>query len=374
MTLEKGVRPDSRNSAASPHTVPTVPLKLMDLFAGCGAMTRGFLDTGDFEPIFAVEMDPDAAATYAANFGSSHVHVGPIQEVERFPSADVVIGGPPCQGFSALNRLGVGFERRSLWTEYLRALDDARPAVWVMENVPQLLTSPEYELFAREAEERGYRVQGLVLNAADFGVPQRRRRTIAIGTLYGSPMFPEPTHGPPELLPLGRRPWRTFRDVAADLPAVPDGRAWHRSRNPRPQSVRRYRAVPENGGDRFQMQANLDRDGLGVLVPACWRNKPTGTTDVFGRLWWDRPALTVRTEFYKPEKGRYLHPSADRPITVREAARLMSFPDDFVLPEEQSMTSIARQVGNAVPPLLARRVAEAVSEGVASERELAVAA
>ena len=83
----------------------------------------------------------------------------------------------------------------------------------------------------------------------------------------------------------------------------------------------------------------LDREGLGDLVPHCWRKKPTGTTDVFGRLWWDRPASTIRTEFYKPEKGRYLHPTAHRPITVREAARCMTFPDDFVLPEHQSMTS-----------------------------------
>ena len=89
-------------------------------------------------------------------------------------------------------------------------------------------------------------------------------------------------------------------------------------------------------GNRFQMQENLDRAGLGALVPACWRNKPTGTTDVFGRLWWDRPAFTIRTEFYKPEKGRYLHPSEHRPITVREAARCMSMPDDFLLPGRAS--------------------------------------
>ena len=139
-------------------------------------------------------------------------------------------------------------------------------------------------------------------------------------------------------------------------------RDWHNPRNPRPESVRRYKAVPRDGGDRFQMQRNLDRAGLGDLVPACWRNKPTGTTDVFGRLWWDRPAYTIRTEFYKPEKGRYLHPSAHRPITVREAARCMSFEDDFVLPAGPVDDVDRRQVGNAVPPLLARRIAEAVGE------------
>jgi len=108
------------------------------------------------------------------------------------------------------------------------------------------------------------------------------------------------------------------------------------------------------------MQRNLDRAGLGDLVPTCWRNKPSGTTDVFGRLWWDKPSFTIRTEFYKPEKGRYLHPSEHRPITVREAARCMSFGDEFVFPVHQSMTSVAKQIGNAVPPLLAQAVAEAV--------------
>jgi len=109
------------------------------------------------------------------------------------------------------------------------------------------------------------------------------------------------------------------------------------------------------------MQENLDREDLGHLVPPCFRRKPTGTTDVFGRLWWDRPAVTIRTEFHKPEKGRYLHPSEDRPITLREGARCMSFPDDFVFPAVQSMTSVARQIGNAVPPLFAQRIAEALA-------------
>ena len=118
------------------------------------------------------------------------------------------------------------------------------------------------------------------------------------------------------------------------------------------------------------MQRNLDSANLGHLVPRCWRDKPTGTTDVFGRLWWDRPAVTIRTEFYKPEKGRYLHPSAHRPITVREAARCMSFPDDFVFPDHQRMVSVRRQIGNAVPPLLARNLALALADALDdSQRE-----
>jgi DNA (cytosine-5)-methyltransferase 1 len=124
------------------------------------------------------------------------------------------------------------------------------------------------------------------------------------------------------------------------------------------------------------MQEALDRDGLGHLVPACWRKHRRGSYDVFGRLWWDRPATTIRTEFYKPEKGRYLHPAENRAITVREAARLMSLPDDFVLPDEQAMTAVARQIGNAVPPVLARHLGCAIAGALArsSERQRAHAA
>jgi DNA (cytosine-5)-methyltransferase 1 len=335
--------------------------RLMDLFAGCGGMTRGFVDTDRFEPVFAVEMDKDAATTYGANFGQQHVFAGKIEDVEDFPEADVVIGGPPCQGFSPLNRAGVGFERRLLWRQYLRALDQARATGFVMENVPELLTSPEYLEFYEKAESRGFTIIGAPLNAADFGVPQRRRRAIVIGSRLGRPEWPTQTHSSPDTPMLGTKPWRTFRDAVEGLPLEPDGQNWHNPRNPRPSSIARYQAVPHDGGNRFQMQENLDRAGLAHLVPSCWRNKPTGTTDVFGRLWWDRPAYTIRTEFFKPEKGRYLHPTADRPITLREAARCMSFEDDFVFPFEQAMTSVGKQIGNAVPPVLAKRIAQALA-------------
>jgi DNA (cytosine-5)-methyltransferase 1 len=333
--------------------------ELIDLFAGCGGMTRGFLDSGRFSSVFAVELDADAAATYRENFGD-HVAAVPIEDVAKFPSADIVIGGPPCQGFSPLNREVVGFERRGLWREYLRALEQVDPEAFVMENVPELLASAEYAEFKVQAEKLGFTVDEDILNAADYGVPQRRRRAIAIGVKNGGAPWPEATHAEPGTS-SPKPPWVSFRTAVAGLPLRPDGKRWHRARNPRPFSVRRYKAVPRDGGNRFQMQKNLDRAELGHLVPRCWREKPTGTTDVFGRLWWDKPAFTIRTEFYKPEKGRYLHPSAHRPITVREAARCMSFDDEFVFPEHQAMTSVARQIGNAVPPLLARRIAEAVA-------------
>jgi DNA (cytosine-5)-methyltransferase 1 len=324
---------------------------LVDLFAGSGGMTLGFEQTGRFRSVLAVELDQAATETYRRNFGN-HVIAGPIEQVEDFPPCDVLIGGPPCQGFSPLNMLGVGLERRTLWREYLRALEQGCPLAFVMENVPELLRSAEYHAFCDAARKFGYMVEGRILNAADYGVPQRRRRAIVIGSRVGAPRWPEQTHFAPSAVALGGEWWRTFRDAVAGLPLNPSGQQWHRPRDPRPVSLERYRTIPGEGEGRFELAARRPD-----ITPACWLRKKSGSTDVFGRLWWDRPAYTIRTEFYKPEKGRYLHPSEHRPITVREAARCMSFPDSFEFPDEQPMTTVAKQVGNAVPPLLARALA-----------------
>jgi len=349
-------------------------LTLIDLFAGCGGMTRGFVDSGAFEPVFAVEFDSDAAETYERNFGP-HVFrrpggsPGAVEDVPSFPAANVVIGGPPCQGFSPLNMLGVGLERRGLWREYLRALEESAPLVFVMENVPELLRSGEYAAFKASAQRLGFTVEADVLNAADYGVPQTRKRAIVIGSRVGRPTWPAQTHFAPGRAPAADMAWRTFRSAVerpTPLPLTPSNQDWHNARNPRPISVERYRTIPNEGEGRFDL-AERRPD----ITPACWLRKKSGSTDVFGRLWWDRPAFTIRTEFYKPEKGRYLHPSEHRPITVREAARCQTFPDDFVLPETQPMTSVAMQIGNAVPPLLARQIAETVADHIRSSFRVA---
>jgi DNA (cytosine-5)-methyltransferase 1 len=353
-----GTRPADRRVARRAN--PT-SLRFIDLFAGCGGLALGFSREG-FRPVGAVEWNADAAETYRANIDET-IEVADIGEVVDWPRADIVVGGPPCQGFSQLGNRDPKDLRNRLWREYVRALDESGADMFVMENVPQLLRSAQFELFRKEVGKRGFVVSSRVLCAADFGVPQTRHRAIVLGSRLGLPLFPEQTHG---LLSRRHKPHVTVRQAFTKpsiLPEVPHGANWHVARpNVRPTSIARYRAVPKDGGNRFQMQANLENAGHGDLVPDCWRRKPTGTTDVFGRLWWDRPALTVRTEFFKPEKGRYLHPSADRSITIREAARLQSFPDSFVFPSSQSMVSVAKQIGNAVPPLLGAAVARAVLE------------
>jgi DNA (cytosine-5)-methyltransferase 1 len=209
-------------------------------------------------------------------------------------------------------------------------------------------------------------------------VAQTRRRAFIVGCKFFDPaqVFPPlKTHFDPRkgavqtsflqegsngYLP-GAVKWRTVRDSIADLPP-PEGTEIHDvappldlhfGRSPTPKSLARYQAIPEEGMNRFDLQKRAPE-----LTPDCWIRKKSGGTDLFGRLWWDRPAFTIRTEFFKPEKGRYLHPEQHRPLTHREAARLQSFPDEFVF--TGSKIAIARQIGNAVPPLLAARVADVV--------------
>ena len=129
----------------------------------------------------------------------------------------------------------------------------------------------------------------------------------------------------------------------------------HFGRTPTDVSLRRYKAIPEEGMNRFDLHRIAPE-----ITPECWKRKKSGGTDLFGRLWWDKPSVTIRTEFFKPEKGRYLHPVKHRPITHREAARIQSFPDSFKF--TGSKIEIAKQIGNAVPPLLAAQVAGCVEQ------------
>jgi DNA (cytosine-5)-methyltransferase 1 len=353
---------------------------VIDLFAGCGGMTQGFLNMG-FRPALAVEWELAAAATYASNFGEDHVFWGDIAELPSaaVPEADVVIGGPPCQGFSNLGTRDPDDPRNKLWREYVRVVSHARPKIFVIENVDRFRSSHEFGLLVEEVESgtlQDYTIEVGILNAADFGVPQRRRRTIVVGSRVGQPELPIPRFSQDG---TGDQAWRTVRHALSGVPFdtdttdLPDSQVeffgqsvpgafkaqdLHLGRNPRPLSLQRYDVIPPGGG-RFDLPDKL--------MPDCWRNKPSGTTDVMGRMRWDAPSLTIRTEFFKPEKGQYLHPEwskespstrVNRPITHWEAARLQGFPDDFTWCGKK--IEIARQIGNAVPVGLGEAVASAV--------------
>jgi DNA (cytosine-5)-methyltransferase 1 len=350
-------------------------LRLIDLFSGAGGLTLGFteLSSHDFVSVWANDIDKDAVATYNRNFGP-HCVLGDIESLLKdpqieIPQADVVIGGPPCQGFSLLNRDRENDARKQMWRPYMDVVERSNAQVFVIENVPQILDSAEFEEISIRAEALGFTMSSKKLCAADYGVPQLRWRAFIIGCRFADPSTvfpPKPTHCDPKLYGLievleGVQKWRTVRDAIADL-QPPEGTEMaeteppldlHFKRQPTEMSLKRYRAIPNEGMNRFDLQRIVPE-----LTPPCWIKKKSGGTDLFGRLWWDRPAFTIRTEFFKPEKGRYLHPVQDRPITHREAARFQSFPDHFKF--VGSKISVARQIGNAVPPLLADNVAKCV--------------
>jgi len=343
-------------------------LRLIDLFSGAGGMSLGFSDPrfcGGFTPVLAIDNAQAAVKTHELNFAGRAIcaNIEEWLENEEVPAADVVIGGPPCQGFSLLNKKRDGDARRALWEPFIEIADRSGARVFVMENVAELYRSPERSLIEAKARQHGFQTHACILNSADYGAPQTRKRTIILGWREANdiPNFPPlPSHAEPSKK-TNLPPWRTVRDVIADLPK-PRGTEigtgapldLHFGRTPTPMSIQRYKAVPL-GGNRFDLQKNRPD-----ITPDCWVRKTSGGTDLFGRLWWDRPSVTIRTEFYKPEKGRYLHPDQDRPITHREAARMMGFPDDFKF--YGTKVEVARQIGNAVPPHLAGALARTVTQ------------
>lgn len=361
-----------QSSAPRRPRSPRPTYRVLDLFAGAGGLTAGFKQAGGrFRSVRAVELDLAAAASYFRTFGDV-VYAGPIDEWLReddVPSVDVVVGGPPCQGFSTLNKGEAEDGRNTLWQEYVETVAEAKPRYFVLENVPQFLKSPQFALFEAATHRGGkledYGFRASILNAADYGAPQARKRVIAIGWHRDLPPLgaPSPTH-------VGRhvtvrealrdvRPLVTDVDLpqlrtefsGVEMPGAFKTTDLHVTRNYTSLSRARFATVP-TGGNRFDIPHDL-------LSP-CWRRHHSGSADVMGRLHLDKPSVTIRTEFFKPEKGRYLHPTEDRAITHYEAALLQGFD-----PEHQwvgSKVSIARQIGNAVPI----RLGEAIGKHIAN--------
>ncbi|MGY1813285.1 DNA cytosine methyltransferase [Blastococcus sp. SYSU D00820] len=360
---------------------------LLDLFAGCGGLTRGFLDQGTFTSVGAVEFDRAAAATYAANFDATaqHTYAGDIAGYTDVPQSDVVIGGPPCQGFSALGRRDPADARNQLWREFVRVVRESGARMFVFENVDRFAKTPEFQLLRESASEvgelAGFDTQVFRLNAADFGTPQRRVRTIVVGSRIGPVSRPRQTHAK---TPVGSlRPWIGLREAflgGAVLLEPGVRKTWlpesslvfqghevpgsfklgdlHVTRKYDLTSETRYAHIRPGKG-RFDLPEELQYP--------CWKRHTRGASDVLGRLTWDEPAVTIRTEFFRPEKGRFLHPQwenggeqVNRALTHAEAAVVQGFDDRHVWCG--SKAEIARQIGNAVPPPLARAIADVVAQ------------
>lgn len=359
------------------QSVSKPKLRVVDLFAGCGGLTLGFHRAG-FGSVAAVEHNRFAAATYGANFSDTHVFCGDIKEWAegKLPEADVIIGGPPCQGFSNLNRKSkkAPDDRNDLWSAYVDVVAKIQPKIFLLENVDRFFTSAQLESLRDEQMPGGrlenYKIDAAIVRATDFGAAQLRKRTIVIGTRDDISQLRVPKGRVKKIRTVRKALKKVNQKVPTTDIQLPAGRVkqdpdgamagpfktseLHLTRNYEDKSIERFEHIRE-GGNRFNLPD--------YLKSPCWIKHKSGAGDVMGRLHWDRPSVTIRTEFFKPEKGRYLHPEENRAITHREAALLQGFPEDFKW--YGSKVEIARQIGNAVPVELATALASRIAKHLA---------
>lgn len=372
----------------SPVVEGKMVYSVVDLFSGAGGLSSGFRAVESkvgkqlFKTLLAVEVEADPAATFSENFPEAtvlHRDVRDVVHERSIPECDVVLGGPPCQGFSRLGKGDPAGLYNDLWRSYAQAIDQSLPKFFVMENVPQFLNSPQRQLFEEELSGgllRDYVISPVrIINCADFGVAQNRKRMVILGARRDQPTlsYPAPSSDPPstvrdsfeglnpQVVEVELPPRFTYFN-GQKRPGPFESRELHLGRRYSDLSLERFKHISVPGGNRFDLPDKLKSP--------CWKRHNSGNTDVMGRLYLDRPSVTIRTEFFKPEKGRYLHPTENRAITHFEAIRLMGFPDDYLW--VGSKTSIARQIGNAVPPPFAKAVGEVVA-GLLNRSSVALA-
>jgi len=315
--------------------------RVIELFSGVGLFGFAFRQEG-FQLGAAYERDRIAASTYARNVGRG-VKVCDLAELRPEGRADVLISGPPCQGYSSLGRRDPDDPRNCLALvvpEWARALC---AKVVVVENVALFLKSAVWRRIREKFERAGYESFFWVINAADVGAPQRRVRSFTVFSKAGRPN-----------LEAFCRPGRsTVREAFAGLPPFPRRDIQHFALPRSEFALQRIRLVPE-GGDIRDVARKAQH-----LVPPSWFRTRGKIIDIWGRMRWDDTAPTIRTGFLNPSRGRFLHPEEDRPISFREGARLQMVPDEFQF--EGTPVQMARQIGNGVPVGVGRCMARAIS-------------
>jgi len=317
-------------------------LTAVDLFAGAGLFSYAFAREG-FSITRAVEIDRSAAATYARNLGA-HVEVTDIRAIRPSGRCDALIAAPPCQGYSTLGKRRADDPRNFLSLEVIRWAKVLRPKIVVIENVAAFLQSPVWQQLARGLRRIGYDVDASVCDAYEFGVPQLRLRSFTFASRVGIPT------------PKPRRLRLNVRDAFDGLPSRPDGKNFHIAPTPSAIALSRMKLIPP-GGDKRDVMRRAPQ-----LAAESWWRLGCNVTDAWGRMEWDTPCNTLRTDIQNASKGRYIHPDQHRVISLREAARIHSIPDSWTF--EGYAAHIARQIGNSVPPGLGRAVARAVRESL----------
>ena len=340
----------------------------IDLCCGAGGLTNGLRRAG-WDVVAGIDVDDAVGPTYRRNNPTSrfvHADLRRItdQDVRALasgvPSRELLLAGcAPCQAFSK-QRGRSGLQRRSdatlLW-EFGRLVVALRPRAVLMENVPGIAAVPGFSAFRRfirTLHDCGYDYVHRVLNASDFGVPQHRRRRVLVAVLDVPAFLPEPVSA------RGGDRHATVRSAIAGFPAIDAGEAHpdipnHRAALLSPLNLQRIKATPADGGSR----RNWDRQ----LVLHCHLPQDRGFSDVYGRMWWDRVAPTLTSRCNSLSNGRFGHPEQDRAISLREAAALQTFSDDYAF--SGSMNAIARWIGNAVPVTLAESLGAAVMQAAA---------
>lgn len=345
-------------------------LTMIDLFAGVGGLSLGFERVG-FKVVLANEYDASIAEAYIRNRNKPNMIVEDIRKLpvhETFGSykgkVTVVVGGPPCQGYSQKGkRKTIHDERNFLFRYFVDVVREVEPEYFVMENVPNLLTN-EGGYFKRELvslfNEIGYTVNADVLCASDYGVPQDRRRAFIIGKRGGE----QPVAMPPK-----KSKKTTIWDAISDLNYLESGEG---------AEEQEYRKDPQSGYQRMLrkgsklLTGHISTKHSKIALERMAMIPPRGgkeylppehlTKSIYSGTWVrmdaDDVSVTITTRFDTPASGRFTHPYLNRAITVREAARIQSFPDSFRF--YGTKTSQMKQVGNAVPPLLAQAVAETI--------------
>ena len=325
----------------------------VDIFSGLGGLSLGLRRAG-FTVIGAVECEPLAAAAYAINHPDTRLIQLDIRLLTprrlmrtlglRKGDLDLLAGCPPCQGFSSLRTLqgsrDIKDERNDLIATFGQFVQAILPRTILMENVPGLVDDRRFTKLVRLLKQLGYRDPTVgVLDAAQYAVPQRRRRMLLMASRVGPVTFPKPAQTK-----------KTVRDAIAGLPLP--GRSGDPAHDRLPHHNERVveliGAIPCDGGSRIDL-------GPDRQLPCHRRMK--GFRDVYGRMTWDDVAPTITGGCINPSKGRFLHPDQDRAITLREAAMLQSFPRSYVVPMVRGLNPAAVLVGNAFPPEFARRQA-----------------
>jgi DNA (cytosine-5)-methyltransferase 1 len=325
-------------------------IKVLDLFCGCGGSSLGFKlaaeELGLYPEIIGIDIDRDACTTFQKNrVGQAiiaDVRFAPLRIRKKL--FDVIIGCPPCQGFTKMRRRpDLKDPRNELVETFTELTKSFLPEYIVFENVPQIQRSHYYQKLIECLKECGYKFESKVMNAADYGVPQRRKRLILVASRNGKPSLPKP---------IQRRV--SVREAIGDLPPLRAGEAHptipnHMCMKHTDKVLARIKAIPKNGGSRSALPAELQLQ--------CHK-KIRGYSDVYGRMRWDDVAPTLTSGCTNPSKGRFIHPEQDRAITPREAARLQTFPDWFIF--YGGFISISKQIGNAVPVKLAECISKAL--------------